>query len=149
MNLCGSCKNYFRDERCPFCKSATDSVAATAHAPRYTSVSRAALIAGAAVLGIACGESHHTADDAGMSGTVDTGVAPTDSGAVADSGADDAGSNIPLYGEPPLEDAGPTDDAGAPVAEYGVPPLPDAGPTDDAASPAADYGAPFLPDQKA
>lgn len=135
---CPSCARHVlaSETNCPFCSAALPTdLASRAVPPAGRRLNRAAAFVFGASLAVAgcSGE----VDGGGTTGGSSSGGNGQDAG--TDSGPDDGGGVMPLYGDPPPQDAGPdvTDDGGG-SALYGVPPPIDAG--DGGGAPL--YGAP-------
>lgn len=115
---CSSCARHVRVDAasCPFCGAAV--VAPPEAAPTRKRVSRAAMVAGAAVVAVACSSTSTVALYGAPAG---------DAGPPGDAATSDAGDGAinAMYGGPP--DSGKMDaGSDAPVAAYGGPPV-DAG----------------------
>ncbi len=129
---CPSCRRHVRGDEptCPFCANALDGAHAARAVPAANRrMSRGALFAFAASMSVA-------GSVAACGGQ--TEPAASDAATVSDSGADDTGGNVAMYGAP--ADTGVSDDGG-PVAAYGAPPdtgAADTNVSDDASS--ADSG---------
>lgn len=114
LTPCSSCARLVRiaDAACPFCGAAIERTDASSAVAKH--LSRAAMLVGAAAIGVACG---------GVSEPVYGAPVPPD--AAADASPD---GPVAMYGGPPVDgglDAAPD----GPVAAYGGPPF-DAGQLD-------------------
>ena len=118
LTPCTSCARLVRaaDAACPFCRAAIAALPVSG-SPVSKHLSRAAMLVGAAAIGVACGG---TSQPVYGSPVVDSGV----------DGSDDARADGPvaMYGGPPV-DAGLDSAFDGPIAAYGGPPF-DAGKQD-------------------
>lgn len=148
---CPECSRHVvaTETNCPFCSAALPKDLETRVIPGAgRRLSRAAAFVFGASLTIAgCGDAieiEHGSGDPGQDGGTGTDSGPDDDGGVValygDPPPPDDGGPAPLYGTPPPLDAGTIDDGGA-FPLYGAPPPVDAGVSDGGGGVPA-YGAP-------
>jgi hypothetical protein len=119
LRPCTECQRHVRgsETRCPFCDAELGAVAPAGAKGAGTPLTRAAIIFGAAATVAAC-----------VSGGPDPGPTSSSSSGGSSSGTSGNTSSsgaAPAYGVPEI-DSGP-EDSGGPVALYGPAPVPDGG----------------------